>query len=78
MWLQVDKFDQRNVELLPHTMDMMSDTELTQYYIQSWSLNHRNNAANNMQGEVVLCIIMEEAKRQQGKQIDFYQVHRRV
>ena len=52
MWLQVDKFDQRNVELLPRTIEMMSDTELTQYYIQSWSLDHRDDEANNLPGEV--------------------------
>ena len=54
MWLQVDKFDQRNVELLPRTMEMMSDTELTQYYIQSWSLDIRDDEANNLPGELVL------------------------
>ena len=54
MWLQVDKFDQRNVELLPRTMEMMSDTELTQYYIQSWSLDIRDNYANSMPDELVL------------------------
>ena len=54
MWLQVDKFDQRNVELLPRTMEMMSDTELTQYYIQSWSLDIRDNDANSVPGELVL------------------------
>ena len=50
----MDKFDQRNVELLPRTMEMMSDTELTQYYIQSWSLDHRDNDTNNLPGEVGL------------------------
>ena len=37
--LQLEKFSQRNVKLLPNTIDLLTDTELTQYYIQSWSLD---------------------------------------
>ena len=37
--LQLEKFSQRNVELLPDTMMLLTDTELTQYYIQTWSLD---------------------------------------
>ena len=40
--LQLQKFDQKNVELVPDTIDLLTDTELTQYYIQSWSLEQRN------------------------------------
>ena len=43
----MDKFDKRNVELLPDEMEMMSATELTQYYIQSWSLEFHNNGTVN-------------------------------
>ena len=39
MDLQVEEFDKRNVELLPDKMVMMTDTELTQYFIQAWSLD---------------------------------------
>ena len=42
MNLQLQKFNQKNVELVPDTIDLMTDTELTQYYIQSWSLEQRN------------------------------------
>ena len=42
MKLQVEEFDKRNVELSPDNMDMLTDTELTQYYIQSWSLDYNN------------------------------------
>ena len=42
MRLQVEEFDKRNVELSPDKMDMLTDTELTQYYIQSWSLDYNN------------------------------------
>ena len=40
--LQVEKFARRNVELLPDTMDLLSDTELTQYFIQRWSLEYHD------------------------------------
>ena len=43
----MDKFDKRNVELLPDEMEMLSATELTQYYIQSWSLEFHNNGTAN-------------------------------
>ena len=42
MDLQVEKFARRNVELLPDTMDLLSDTELTQYFIQRWSLEYND------------------------------------
>ena len=37
--LQVEEFVKRNVELLPDKMDLMTDTELTQYFLKSWSLD---------------------------------------
>ena len=40
--LQFEKFSQRNVELLPDTMNLFTDTELTQYYIQTWSLDYND------------------------------------
>ena len=40
--LQLEKFSQRNVELLPDTMNLLTDTELTQYYIQTWSLDYND------------------------------------
>ena len=43
----MDKFDKRNVELLPDEMEMLSATELTQYYIQSWSLEFHVNGTVN-------------------------------
>ena len=43
----MDKFDKRNVELLPDEMEMMSAAELTQYYIKSWSLEFHNNGTVN-------------------------------
>ena len=40
--LQVEEFDRRNVQLDPDSMEMLSDIELTQYFIQSWSLNYHD------------------------------------
>ena len=39
---ELKKFAQRNVELVPDTMDPLTDTELTQYYIQTWSLDYND------------------------------------
>ena len=37
--LQVGEFVKSNVELLPDNMELLTDTELTQYYLQSWTLD---------------------------------------
>ena len=37
--LQVEEFVKSNVELLPDNMELLTDTELTQYYLQSWTLD---------------------------------------
>ena len=37
--LQVEEFDKRSVELLPDKMDLMTDTELTQYFMKTWILD---------------------------------------
>ena len=37
--LQVEEFDKRSVELFPDKMDLMTDTELTQYFMKTWSLD---------------------------------------
>ena len=40
MDLKLKQFAQDNVELVPDTMELLTDTELTQYYIQTWSLDY--------------------------------------
>ena len=40
--LQLQKFARDNVELVPDTMELLTDTELTQYYIQTWSLDYHD------------------------------------
>ena len=40
--LQLEKFSQRNVELVPDQINLLTDTELTQYYIQTWSLDYND------------------------------------
>ena len=40
--LQVEEFDKRSVELLPDKMDLMTDTELTQYFMKTWVLDFNN------------------------------------
>ena len=39
---ELKKFAQRNVELVPDTIELLTDTELTQYYIQTWSLDYND------------------------------------
>ena len=46
MELQLEQFDQDNVELVPDTMELLTDTELTQYYIQMWSLDYHDPGDN--------------------------------
>ena len=36
--LQLEEFAQLNVELIPDKMDLLTDTELSQYFMESWSL----------------------------------------
>ena len=40
--LQVEEFVKSNVQLLPDKMELMTDTELTQYFLQSWSLDYND------------------------------------
>ena len=43
--LQLQKFAQDNVELVPDTIELLTDTELTQYFIQAWSLDYNDKGA---------------------------------
>ena len=43
--LQLQKFARDNVELVPDTMELLTDTELTQYYIQTWNLDYNDPGA---------------------------------
>ena len=40
--LQLQQFAQVNVELVPDNIALLTDTELTQYYIQTWSLDYND------------------------------------
>ena len=46
MDLQLKQFDKDNVELVPATMELLTDTELTQYYIQTWTLDYNDPGDN--------------------------------
>ena len=46
--LQLQQFAQVNVELVPDNIALLTDTELTQYYIQAWSLDY------NVQGTTTI------------------------
>ena len=53
--LQLEQFARDNVELVPDTMELLTDTELTQYYIQTWSLdfNDPDSPSNGLKMEIV-------------------------
>ena len=40
----LEQFDQETVELIPDTIIMKSPKELTQYFIQTWSLRYRKKS----------------------------------
>ena len=40
MDLKLQKFARDNVELVPDTMELLTDTEMTQYYMSTWSLTY--------------------------------------
>ena len=43
---QLELFARRVVELQPHSIQLLSPTELTQYYIQTWTLDYHDNGAS--------------------------------
>ena len=49
--LQVEEFDKRSVELLPDKMDLMTDTELTQYFMKTWILDFNDPGEYTMHDE---------------------------
>ena len=50
--LQLQKFAQDNVELVPDTIELLTDTELTQYYIQAWSLDYNDPGIHSLEIEL--------------------------
>ena len=47
MKLKLDQFDQETVEMIPDIIDLQSSTELTQYFIKTWSLTYTNQGNSN-------------------------------
>ena len=43
----LEKFDQETTRLIPDNLDIISPTELTQYYIKKWELKHFNPGSCN-------------------------------
>ena len=46
--LQLQQFEQDNVELVPDKMVLLTDTELTQYFIQTWNLDYNDPGKMNV------------------------------
>ena len=51
--LQLQKFAQRNVMLIPDSIALLTDTELTQYFIQTWSLQYNHHGATSKTKNIV-------------------------
>ena len=45
MDFQLELFAREVVELQPRSIQLLSPTELTQYYIQTWTLDYHDNGA---------------------------------
>ena len=60
--LQLQKFARDNVELVPDTMELLTDTELTQYYIQTWSLDFNDKGSENIKKILIKQIIRYSIK----------------
>lgn len=41
---EIEQFSAESVELVPHQIQMLSPTELTQYFIQSWVLDYNDKS----------------------------------
>ena len=54
--LQLQKFAQDNVELVPDTIELLTDTELTQYYIQAWSLDYNDPGIHSCEEGIISII----------------------
>ena len=46
MRLKLDQFDQDTVEMIPDIIGMQSPTELTQYFIKTWSLTYTEQSTD--------------------------------
>ena len=50
----MEKFSQRNVELVPNSMELLTDTELTQYFISTWSLDFNDPGDDRLSRRIVV------------------------
>ena len=44
--IQLQQFAQDNVKLVPDKMALLTNTELTQYFIQTWNLDYNQNGSH--------------------------------
>ena len=49
MDLRLEQFAHTNVKIVPDTMSLLTDTELTQYYIQAWTLDYNHPGTYSIQ-----------------------------
>ena len=44
--IQLQQFAQDNVKLVPDKMALLTNTELTQYFIQTWNLDYNQHGSH--------------------------------
>ena len=45
--MELREFDQETTLLVPDTLEMLSELELSRYYIKDWDLEYYNQGAKN-------------------------------
>ena len=55
--LQLQQFEQDNVELVPDKMVLLTDTELTQYFIQTWNLDYNDPGKMNVYNSEIKTVL---------------------
>ena len=62
MKLKLDQFDQETVEMIPDVIDLQSSTELTQYFIKTWSLTYTNQGNSNGEHSKINIDVVDDVK----------------
>ena len=62
MKLKLDQFDQETVEMIPGVIELQSSTELTQYFIKTWSLTYTNQGNSNGEHSKINIDVADDVK----------------
>ena len=62
MKLKLDQFDQETVEMIPGVIELQSSTELTQYFIKTWSLTYTNQGNSSTDNPKINIDVVDDVK----------------